>query len=162
MAKVRLPNRIVFSVADHLGQYYLLSVVADQLRYPSAHTYFYISFMLYLFVFTARIETRNSIPDRIGRVLLERIIVQRPHPFGLIVCFVELMEDQQYEFWHQPFAQAPGELHGIFLGAQKMIARVRDDDMDRRAQKQLQAMDEGQDSEYRSSKFFAAGYGLVC
>jgi CCR4-NOT transcription complex subunit 1 len=140
--------------ADHSGQYYLLSVVADQLRYPSAHTYFYISFMLYLFVFTSRTEQPNSIPDRIGRVLLERIIVQRPHPFGLLVCFVELMEDHQYGFWHQPFAQAPGELHAIFAWVQKNIVRARDDDMDRRAQKQLQAMNEGDDSEYRSSESF--------
>lgn len=138
--------------ADHTGQYYLLSVVADQLRYPSAHTYFYISFMLYLFVVTSRTEQPNSIPDRIGRVLLERIIVQRPHPFGLLVCFVELMEDQKYGFWRQPFAQSPGELHEIFLRVQKNIVRARDDDMDRRAQKQLNAMNEGEEIEYRNSE----------
>lgn len=111
--------------------------------------------MLFLFVSTSRAEQPNSIPDRIGRVLLERIIVQRPHPFGLLVCFVELMEDQQYGFWHQPFAQAPGELHDIFLRVQKNIVRARDDDMDRRAQKQLQAMNEGGESDYRSSMSFA-------
>jgi CCR4-NOT transcription complex subunit 1 len=138
-------------LADVSGQYYFLSVVADQLRYPSAHTYFYISFMLYLFAATSRMEQPNSIPDRIGRVLLERIIVQRPHPFGLLVCFVELLEDQKYGFWHRPFTQA-GELRDIFVQAQKSIGLARDDDVERREQKSIKALNDGEKIEFRNSE----------
>jgi CCR4-NOT transcription complex subunit 1 len=103
----------------------MICVVADQLRYPSAHTYFFASFMLWLFASAARAEQPNAIPERIGRVLLERIIVQRPHPFGLLVTFVDLLKDRRYQFWNQPFAQGDDEISALFIQAHDQILKER-------------------------------------
>jgi CCR4-NOT transcription complex subunit 1 len=98
----------------------MLSVIADQLRYPSAHTLFFTSFMLFLFSTATRAENQpNSIPERIGRVLLERVIVRRPHPWGLIVTFVELLDNEAYAFWKQPFVRAEEEIYMLFGKAQQ-------------------------------------------
>ncbi|EJT45512.1 3'-5' exoribonuclease [Trichosporon asahii var. asahii CBS 2479] len=100
---------------DAEGQYLMLSVIADQLRFPSAHTLFFASLMLYLF----KVSTDSSIPERIARVLLERVIVTRPHPWGLIVTFVELLENPVYGFWDQPFVRADEEIFLMFRRARE-------------------------------------------
>lgn len=100
---------------DAEGQYLMLSVIADQLRYPSAHTLFFASLMLYLF----KVTTDSSIPERIARVLLERVIVARPHPWGLVVTFVELLENPTYGFWDQPFVRADDEIFLLFRRARQ-------------------------------------------
>ena len=105
-----------------LGQHHMLSVIADQLRYPSAHSLFFIHLMLFLFLHTSRSEQSNQVPEYISRVLLERIIVHRPHPWGLMVTFVELLENDVYSFWRQPFVRAEQEIYMFFLKAQKSIA----------------------------------------
>jgi CCR4-NOT transcription complex subunit 1 len=109
----------------------MICVVADQLRYPSAHTYFFISFMLWLFASAARAEQPNAIPERISRVLLERIIVQRPHPFGLVVCFVELLNDRRYQFWSQPFAQGDDDISALLYKMHDQINKERLETLDR-------------------------------
>jgi len=100
---------------DPEGQYLMLSVIADQLRYPSAHTLFFASLMLYLF----KVTTESALPERIARVLLERVIVARPHPWGLVVTFVELLENPAYGFWDQPFVRADDEIFILFRRARQ-------------------------------------------
>ncbi|WVR05705.1 hypothetical protein IAU60_002729 [Kwoniella sp. DSM 27419] len=99
---------------DAEGQYYMLSVIADQLRYPSAHTSFYIHFILFLFGTSTRPEAPSVIPERIARVLLERTLVARPHPWGLLVTFIELLDNEAYGFWKQPFVRAEEEVYRLF------------------------------------------------
>jgi CCR4-NOT transcription complex subunit 1 len=100
---------------DPEGQYLMLSVIADQLRYPSAHTLFFASLMLYLF----KVTTDSALPERIARVLLERVIVARPHPWGLVVTFVELLENPAYGFWDQSFVRADDEIFLLFRRARQ-------------------------------------------
>ena len=61
------------------GSYIALNAIANQLRYPSSHTHYYSCVMLYLF----SEATDEGIKEQITRVLLERLIVQRPHPVRL-------------------------------------------------------------------------------
>ncbi len=61
----------------NIGAYYFLSAFANQLRYPNSHTCYFINTLLNLFA-DAKNET---IKEQITRVLLERIIVNRPHPW---------------------------------------------------------------------------------
>jgi CCR4-NOT transcription complex subunit 1 len=100
---------------DAEGQYLMLSVIADQLRFPSAHTSFFAHLMLYMF----KVSTDSAIAERISRVLLERVIVARPHPWGLIVTFVELLENQHYGFWDQQFVRADEEIYLMFRRARE-------------------------------------------
>lgn len=38
------------------------------------------------------IETQEIVQEQITRVLLERLIVNRPHPWGLLITFIELIK----------------------------------------------------------------------
>jgi CCR4-NOT transcription complex subunit 1 len=99
----------------------MLSVIADQLRYPSAHTLFFTSLMLFLFATSARAEIPSAIPERIGRVLLERVVVAQPHPWGLVVTFIELLDNKAYGFWEQPFVRGDEENGELFGGVHSAI-----------------------------------------
>ncbi|WVQ85274.1 hypothetical protein IAT38_007439 [Cryptococcus sp. DSM 104549] len=113
-------------VFDAEGQYYMLNVVADQLRYPSAHTLFYIHFMLFLFGTCVQAEVPSAIPERIARILLERTIVKRPHPWGLLVTFIELLDNEVYGFWKQPFVMAQDEVYRLFGQVRASVAARRE------------------------------------
>ena len=58
------------------GRYISLNAIANQLRYPSSHTHYFSCVMLFLFI-----EAKDEgIKEQVTRVLLERLIVHRPHP----------------------------------------------------------------------------------
>lgn len=44
--------------------------------------------------FVLRIQ--EIIQEQITRVLLERLIVNRPHPWGLLITFIELIKVQMF------------------------------------------------------------------
>lgn len=87
---------------DTEGRYLLLNAMANQLRYPNAHTFFHVTMMLVLY------ETSKAdiVREQITRVVIERIIANRPHPWGLLIAFVELSRNQKFNFFGQPFARA--------------------------------------------------------
>jgi CCR4-NOT transcription complex subunit 1 len=73
---------------DTEGRYLFLNAVANQLRYPNNHTHYFSCVLLYLFA-----EANHEIvQEQITRVLLERLIVNRPHPWGLLITFIELIK----------------------------------------------------------------------
>jgi CCR4-NOT transcription complex subunit 1 len=69
---------------DDRGRYTSLNAIANQLRYPSSHTHYYSCVMLFLFS-----ETKNvAVKEQVTRVLLERLIVHRPHPVSRTLLFL--------------------------------------------------------------------------
>jgi len=61
---------------DDRNRYICLNAISNQLRYPSSHTHYFSCVMLFLFS-----EAKDeSVKEQITRVLLERLIVHRPHP----------------------------------------------------------------------------------
>jgi len=92
------------------GRYITLNAVANQLRYPSSHTHYYSCVMLFLFS-----ETKDEgVREQVTRVLLERLIVHRPHPWGLLITFIELIKNQRYQFWSHPFTRCATEIEKVF------------------------------------------------
>uniref|UniRef100_A0A8C0KU41 CCR4-NOT transcription complex subunit 1 n=1 Tax=Canis lupus dingo TaxID=286419 RepID=A0A8C0KU41_CANLU len=81
---------------DTEGRYLFLNAIANQLRYPNSHTHYFSCTMLYLF---AEANT-EAIQEQITRVLLERLIVNRPHPWGLLITFIELIKNPAFKFWN--------------------------------------------------------------
>jgi CCR4-NOT transcription complex subunit 1 len=109
----RTPEMEVFQrlmeLNDH-GRYTSLNAIANQLRYPSSHTHYFSCVMLYLFN-----ETKDSgVKEQITRVLLERLITQRPHPWGLLITFIELIKNSKYQFWSHPFTRCATEIEKVF------------------------------------------------
>lgn len=92
------------------GRYHLLNAIVNQLRYPNLHTQWFISVVLYLFSQTEEL----ALKEQITRVLLERLVVHRPHPWGLLITFMELIKNHRYAFWKQPFTRCAPEIENVF------------------------------------------------
>lgn len=95
---------------DDRGRYISLNAIANQLRYPSSHTHYFSCVMLFLFS-----ESKSvAVKEQVTRVLLERLILHRPHPWGLLITFIELIKNQRYGFWNYPFTRCASEIEKVF------------------------------------------------
>lgn len=95
---------------DTEGRYLFLNAIANQLRYPNNHTHYFSCVLLYLFA-----EAQQEIiQEQITRVLLERLIVNRPHPWGLLITFIELIKNPRYNFWSHSFTRCAPEIEKLF------------------------------------------------
>ncbi|PVD20962.1 hypothetical protein C0Q70_19125, partial [Pomacea canaliculata] len=95
---------------DTEGRYLFLTAISNQLRYPNSHTHYFSCTLLYLF---AQANT-EAIQEQITRVLLERLIVNRPHPWGLLITFIELIKNPTYKFWNHEFVHCAPEIQKLF------------------------------------------------
>ena len=66
--------------------------------------------MLHLFAES----TDERVQEQITRVLVERLIVHRPHPWGLLITFIELIKNQRYSFWAKNFTRCAPEIERLF------------------------------------------------
>ena len=87
-----------------------LNAVANQLRFPNSHTHYFSCVLLYLFA-EAKSE---AVREQITRVLLERLIVNRPHPWGLLITFIELIKNPRYNFWGHGFTRCAPDIERLF------------------------------------------------
>ncbi|XP_034255857.1 CCR4-NOT transcription complex subunit 1 isoform X2 [Thrips palmi] len=95
---------------DTEGRYLFLNAIANQLRYPNSHTHYFSCTLLYLFAEA----NSEAIQEQITRVLLERLIVNRPHPWGLLITFIELIKNPTYKFWLHEFVHCAPEIEKLF------------------------------------------------
>lgn len=95
---------------DDRERYTCLNAISNQLRFPSSHTHYFSCVMLFLFS-----ESKSlAVKEQVTRVLLERLIVNRPHPWGLLITFIELIKNQRYGFWNYPFTRCATEIEKVF------------------------------------------------
>lgn len=99
-------HTIISSLTTLSGQYLLLSSMVLHLRYPNAHTHWFSSLFLYLFLDA----NDDSFREIVTRVLMERFVVHRPHPWGALVTFIELLRNPKYDFWSTSFVRAAPEI----------------------------------------------------
>ena len=92
------------------GRYLLLNAITNQLRYPNSHTHYFSCVLLYLFAEAPH----EAVQEQITRVLLERLIVHRPHPWGLLITFIELIKNPRYDFWSHSFTRCAKEIERLF------------------------------------------------
>ncbi|ORY06821.1 Not1-domain-containing protein [Basidiobolus meristosporus CBS 931.73] len=102
---------------DSEGRYLFLSAIANQLRYPNNHTHYFSCVLLYLFAE----GSQESIKEQVTRVLLERLIVNRPHPWGLLITFIELIKNPRYNFWSHSFTRCAPDIESLFDSVARSI-----------------------------------------
>ncbi|CXI54084.1 NOT family protein, putative [Plasmodium berghei] len=95
---------------DMEGRYLLLLNIVNHIRYPNSHTHYFSCLILFLFSYSNDIV----IKEQIIRVLLERILAHRPHPWGLLITFIELIKNKKFKIWEYPFVHATSEIKKIF------------------------------------------------
>ncbi|KNC78974.1 hypothetical protein SARC_08613 [Sphaeroforma arctica JP610] len=104
---------------DTEGRYFCLNAIANQLRYPNNHTHYFSCVLLFLFA-----EAQQEvIQEQITRVLVERLIVHRPHPWGLLITFIELIKNPRYRFWSHSFVYCASEIKDLFDSVRESVAR---------------------------------------
>ncbi|CAE7809195.1 Cnot1 [Symbiodinium microadriaticum] len=115
--KTQVPLSVAMDIYKYLvtnldaeARYGLFNIMANQLRYPNNHTHFFSCVLLSLF---ADADT-EFIQEQITRVLLERLIVHRPHPWGLLITFIELIKNPRYVFWRRSFTRCAPEIERVF------------------------------------------------
>ena len=89
---------------DPEGRYMVLNAIVNQLRFPNKHTYYFSCLVLYLF---ASHKGNEVVQEQIARVLLERLVCNRPYPWGLLVTFIELIKNDSYNFQGASFIRVP-------------------------------------------------------
>ncbi|GFZ15188.1 transcription regulator [Actinidia rufa] len=94
---------------DSEGRYLFLNAIANQLRYPNSHTYFFSFVLLYLFLGA----NQEIIQEQITKVLLERLYVKNPHPWGILVTVIELIKNHKYNFWSRSFTRCAPEIESF-------------------------------------------------
>ncbi|KAF9576644.1 hypothetical protein EC968_006992 [Mortierella alpina] len=104
---------------DAEGRYLFLSAITNQLRYPNSHTHYFSRVLLYLFYETSQ----ESIKEQITRVLLERLVVNRPHPWGLLITFIELIKNPRYAFWDHAFTRIDPDIEKLFESVSRSVKR---------------------------------------
>uniref|UniRef100_A0AC35FPB7 CCR4-NOT transcription complex subunit 1 n=1 Tax=Panagrolaimus sp. PS1159 TaxID=55785 RepID=A0AC35FPB7_9BILA len=80
------------------GSYLLFNALINQLRYPNALTHYFACTVLFLFK-----ELKDILKQQITHIFFERMAACRPHPWGLFVTFIELIKNEQYDFWNYDF-----------------------------------------------------------
>ncbi|KAF7147217.1 hypothetical protein RHSIM_Rhsim03G0166300 [Rhododendron simsii] len=94
---------------DYEGRYLFLNSIANQLQYPNNLTHFFYMVLLNLFAEA----NQEIIQEQITRVLLERFVANRPHPWGLLVTFMELIKNPKYNFWSSSFIRCAPEIENL-------------------------------------------------
>jgi CCR4-NOT transcription complex subunit 1 len=84
---------------DTEGRYMFLNAIANQLRYPNVHTWYFMEVTLHLFA-----ESGATVREQISRVMLERVLLQAPHPWGTLVTCLLMMKRQ--DFWEAEFVNS--------------------------------------------------------
>ncbi|XP_024989142.1 CCR4-NOT transcription complex subunit 1-like [Cynara cardunculus var. scolymus] len=110
---------------DSEGRYVFFNAVANQLRYPSNHTHYFSFVMLHFFSEL----NQEVIQEMITRVLLERLITKRPHPWGALVTFLELVKNPKYNFWNLSFTKCAPEIENMFYSVSTSCGLTKSEDV---------------------------------
>ncbi|KAJ1926927.1 CCR4-NOT core subunit cdc39 [Tieghemiomyces parasiticus] len=108
----RLADRLTPDV-----RYRFLNALANQLRHPSSHTHYFSRALLRLFT-ESNVE---AVQEQITRVLIERAVVNRPLPWGLLVTLIELMSNPACKFWDHKFTTVAPAITHILQAVSKSI-----------------------------------------
>lgn len=98
------------------ARFQFISAICNQLRWPNAHTQYFSYALLHLFGPPSNDQQVLDVQQTITRVLLERLLVHRPHPWGLIITLLEILKNRTYAFWDLPFVKAAPEVRFLSLG----------------------------------------------
>jgi len=91
------------------GRHHLVSAIALNLRYPSQHTFWFSAMLVHLFT-----EIKDdSFKEVTMKVLLERVLSHRPHPWGIIMTIIELLRDPRCDLMNSKFMTAFPEISAI-------------------------------------------------
>lgn len=93
-----------------------LDSMANHLRFPNAHTLYFCQALLDLFGNNMSGQEEMDVQQQITRILLSRLIVPLPQPWGLLVTINELIKNEKYMFYEQPAIKSEPEIIRLMQG----------------------------------------------
>lgn len=103
-------------------KYQIIQVMIEQLRYPNSHTYWFSYALRNMFLSDDWGEQRSEVQEIILRNLLERIIVNRPHAWGVSVLFSQLLRAKDVNLLELPFVKKFSEINIILTQLHKHLS----------------------------------------
>lgn len=95
-------------------RFQVLQVMVEQLRYPNIHTHFFMYVLLSMFTSKSFGDNLPEVQEVMLRGLLERVIVNKPHPWGVTVLFSQLIRQEGSRLSELPFIKNVPEVDNIF------------------------------------------------
>ena len=92
------------------ARYYFLSAMINQLRFSNPTTLYFSMALLEVFGDDLTDPEQSEIRQQIVRILFERVVGFWPQPWGLMITIIELIKNEKYFFFEQPFVKAAPEV----------------------------------------------------
>ncbi|EMC92891.1 hypothetical protein BAUCODRAFT_159617 [Baudoinia panamericana UAMH 10762] len=92
------------------ARYELISAMINQVRYVNAHTHYFSTALQHMFTVAA-----EDLQEQIMRVMMERLIVPRPHPWGIIVMILELVKNSTTDLWELPWLRNASQVQSMLM-----------------------------------------------
>ncbi|CCF60324.1 hypothetical protein KAFR_0J02600 [Kazachstania africana CBS 2517] len=109
-------------------RYQILQVMLEQLRYPNIHTYWFSYVLLNMFTSKEFGSNISEIQEIMLRCLLERVIVNKPHTWGIIVFFTQLLQNKEVNILELDFIKNIPEIENILEQSVKHTSRTATED----------------------------------
>ncbi|KAF7188666.1 General negative regulator of transcription subunit 1 [Pseudocercospora fuligena] len=92
------------------ARYNILSAMANQVRFVNSHTHYFSTALQHIFG-----TSGQEVQEQILRILCERVLVPRPHPWGIIVMLLEMLKNPNYGLWDLPWIKASPSIESLLL-----------------------------------------------
>ncbi|KAI5815755.1 CCR4-Not complex component [Pyronema omphalodes] len=118
--QVALLQKLVFGLRPY-GRHVFLASIANHLRFPNIHTLYFHNILLHIWDAASGHELQDRIREQVSRVLVERLVVHRPHSWGTILTLLEIFKTRADEFWALPAAHAAPEVRKLLTSLEMRL-----------------------------------------
>ena len=118
------PARLIESLFSDVGfeaRYQLATALVNQLRYVNAYTHYFSTALQHYFLVGS-----EEVQQAIMRVLVERLGVPRPHPWGVIVMTLELVKNSEKSVFEMGWVKVAPQVEQMLrslVASQERIGR---------------------------------------
>jgi len=78
----------------------IIEGIVNMLRLPGPRTSLFSVGLLFVFV-----ESGPEVKELIVKTIVQRLVMERPHPWGLLATFAELVKNPRFGLWKQSFVK---------------------------------------------------------
>jgi CCR4-NOT transcription complex subunit 1 len=93
--------------------------MAMHLRYPNSHSNWFSNWFIKTF---QDARSKEYTKEQIVRVLLEKLVAHRPHPFGVISTFVQIIKEDG--FFEYNFVKKSNEVQILLTNIKNSLTGV--------------------------------------
>ncbi|EDO15208.1 hypothetical protein Kpol_458p1, partial [Vanderwaltozyma polyspora DSM 70294] len=102
----------------------VIEAMMEQLRYPNIHTHWFTFVLKNMFTSEEWGEQKSEIQEIILRNIFERIIVNKPHPWGVTVLFTQLLNLNNVKLLSLPCVKKVPEIENILKILEKQTYNI--------------------------------------